>query len=173
MLEGSVFRGLLLGSALSLGLVTARPRDAVAQVRVTATECKKADGTWDDGGQEPTCDPEWSLKQTGVDRAKKQIHERGQEPAQGIVAAVLDTGYAVFKDAHGSEHKHPELGEALLVDRGYSFECDADYDFRKTESPQPCKEERAARDRMDTTFLPIGRQPGHGTGTMSVLISPD
>ena len=172
MLEASVSRGLPLWWVL--GLVTIGPGGALAQVGVIATECMNADGTWDDGRKDATCDPEWSLKQTGVDHAKEQIRKRGEEPGQGIVVAVLDTGYALHRDGQGREHKHPELGDALLDDRGYSFECDSDYDSRKTPSPAPCPQhERGARDRMDTAFLPIGRQPGHGTGTMSVLVSPD
>jgi len=132
-----------------------------------------ADGTWDDGRKDATCDPEWSLKQTGMDRAQRQIEGRGEQPGQGIVVAVLDTGYALFRDAQGHDHTHPALGDALLIERGYSFECDSDYDSRRSDVPRPCPPgEREARDRMDTTFLPIGRQPGHGTGTMSVLTGP-
>src|SRR5688500_18614042 len=160
--------------ALVVGLVVTGAPSAGAQLSVEAEEC-----IGDSSGlRDPSCDPHWALKHTGFDHAKERIRkEKNEEPGHGIVVGILDTGYALYRDEQGGEHMHPELRGFVVEKRGYSFECDQEYDARRVSTPQPCpyeNGERQARDRMDTTFpIPKGRQPGHGTGPLSVLASPD
>lgn len=162
------------GWLLAAGVGAFCPPGGVAQVAVTSSDCIK-NGVIDLGQGDPTCDPEWSLKHVGADRAKRRIREeKQQEPGQGIVVALLDSGYGTFDVQGGSPILHPELGNAVVISRGYAFECDEEYDHRRVAAPLDCPPgERAARDRMDRNPNPFGRQPGHGTGTMSVLASPD
>jgi hypothetical protein len=155
-----------------VGLVIPAAPLAGAQVPVEAREC-----VGDSSGLgDASCDPEWAIKHTGFDAAKQRIRkERNEEPGQGIVVGVLDTGYATYRDEQDTEHMHPELLDFIIEKRGYSFECDVEYDARRASTPLPCpydEDQRQARDRMDTTLIPQGRQPGHGTGPLSVLASP-
>lgn len=177
-MSGSKWRGWTArraaACALAASVAATCPSLGVAQVAVTSSDCIK-NGVIDFGRGDPTCDPEWSLKHTGADRAKRRIREeRRQEPGEGIVVAVLDSGYGTLDEPAEGTLLHPELGDALVISRGYAFECDEEYDHRLAADPPECPPgERPARDRMDRNFNPLGRQPGHGTGTMSVLASPD
>ena len=87
-------------------------------------------------------DPEWSLKQARVFEAWTQL-PAGTPPGDGIVIGHPDTGY----------RRHPEIVQNLLIELGRDF-VDGDSD---------------AEDPLVQGPL---RNPGHGTGTASVMVSP-
>ena len=87
-------------------------------------------------------DPEWSLKQARVFEAWTQL-PAGSPPGDGIVIGHPDTGY----------RRHPEIEQNLLIELGRDF-VDGDSD---------------AQDPLVQGPL---RNPGHGTGTASVMVSP-
>lgn len=92
--------------------------------------------------------PEWSLELMQVPSAWQRFFpEGGKQPGEGVVIGHPDTGF----------QPNPEILPNLLIDRGYDFlDCD--------------------RDATD----PLGKKPpgvlisnpGHGTATSSVIISP-
>ncbi|MGH3672694.1 MAG: S8 family peptidase [Pseudonocardiaceae bacterium] len=87
---------------------------------------------------------EWSLDLTKVKQAWTN-HFPGQnnKEGDGIVIGHPDTGY----------RKHPEIATNLLAGSGFDF-------FRNDTDPT---------DELDAGF---GKNPGHGTGTASVIVSP-
>ena len=87
-------------------------------------------------------DPEWSLKQARVFEAWTHL-PAGSQPGDGIVIGHPDTGY----------RKHPEIVQNLLIELGRDF-VDGDAD---------------AQDPLVQGPL---LNPGHGTGTASVMVSP-
>jgi serine protease len=87
-------------------------------------------------------DREWSLNLTRVKQAWANHFPDGSE-GDGVVIGHPDTGY----------RKHPEIVNNLLVNKGFDF-------FRNDTDPT---------DELEGGF---GRNPGHGTGTASVIISP-
>jgi hypothetical protein len=156
---------LVVAATISPARAAGAPQDPP----VIASECVDAQGVVDTGTRDASCDPDWALRQTGLARAQAEIRtERHEEPGRGIVIASLDTGYT----GHGSLPSVPPTASGILTDRGYAFECDARYDGKKEGVPQPCDPTvRPAADRMGGG-LPFMKQPGHGTGTISVLIGP-
>jgi serine protease len=92
-------------------------------------------------------DSEWSLKQVRVFEAWRRFFPDGSRPpGAGVVIGHPDTGY----------RDHPEIVRNLLVERGFDFvKDDAD----------PTDE----LERPPGVLLP---NPGHGTGTASVIVSP-
>jgi V8-like Glu-specific endopeptidase len=89
-------------------------------------------------------DIEWSLKQVRVFQAWVRFFpDPSSQPGAGIVIGHPDTGY----------RRHPEIVDNLLIDRGYDF-VDDDPD---------------AEDELEDGPL---LNPGHGTQTASVIISP-
>lgn len=88
-------------------------------------------------------DPEWSLKDTKVIDAWQHFFAGSTPPGTGIVIGHPDTGY----------RRHPEIVPNLLTNSGHDF-VDGDAD---------------AEDRLDQGFL---LNPGHGTATASVIVSP-
>jgi hypothetical protein len=96
-------------------------------------------------------DVEWSLGAAGANvvGAWKLFEQRGRKPGEGITVGHPDTGY----------RKHPELWSAdpaatrVLTDAGWDF-VDGDGD---------------PFDDLAEGFM---RNPGHGTRTASVIVSP-
>lgn len=89
-------------------------------------------------------DVEWSLKQVHVFEAWDRFFPGFvSKPGAGIIVGHPDTGY----------RRHPEIAENLLIERGYDF-VDDDAD---------------AEDELEQGPL---LNPGHGTHTASVIVSP-
>ena len=87
-------------------------------------------------------DPEWSLKQARVFEAWTHLPAASQ-PGDGIVIGHPDTGY----------RRHPEVVQNLLIELGRDFvDGDADAEDPLVQGPL--------------------LNPGHGTGTASVMVSP-
>jgi serine protease len=98
------------------------------------------------GGEhlDESADPHWSLSETEVQAAWDEFFpDSNTLPGAGIVIGHPDTGF----------RPHPEILDRLLVEQGYDF-VDDDAD---------------AEDPLEGGLL---RQPGHGTSTASVIISP-
>ena len=85
---------------------------------------------------------EWSLDLAGIKRAWAN-HFPGGDEGKGVIIGHPDTGY----------RNHPEIVGNLLISEGFDF-------FRGDTDPT---------DELERGF---GRNPGHGTGTASVIISP-
>ncbi len=91
-------------------------------------------------------DVDWSLKQLRVFEAWSRFPDPNQLPGHDIIIGHPDTGYT----------KHPEIINNLLVEQGY--------DFLKNDSD--------ATDELETPPTELINNPGHGTSTASVAISP-
>jgi serine protease len=92
-------------------------------------------------------DVDWSLKQIRVfETWSRFFPDPNQLPGNGIIIGHPDTGYT----------EHPEIISNLLVDEGY--------DFLKNDSD--------AKDELETPPTELINNPGHGTSTASVAISP-
>jgi hypothetical protein len=87
---------------------------------------------------------DWSLILTKVKQAWES-HFPGQNnrEGKGVIVGHPDTGY----------RNHPEIARNLLVNKGFDF-------FHNDTDP---------KDELEGGF---GRNPGHGTGTASVIVSP-
>ncbi|MFH7026444.1 MAG: S8 family peptidase [Heteroscytonema crispum UTEX LB 1556] len=96
---------------------------------------------------EESSDVEWSLKQLRVFEAWSRFFpDPNRPPGHGIIIGLPDTGYS----------QHPEISANLLLKEGY--------DFLNND-----------KDPKDELKRPLGRiinNPGHGTSTASVIISP-
>jgi hypothetical protein len=89
---------------------------------------------------------EWSLELTNVLRAwSNHFPSSGPGPGDGVIIGHPDTGY----------RNHPEIAANLLVAKGYDL-------FRDDKDPL---------DELKKTFP--WQNPGHGTGTASVIVSPE
>lgn len=88
-------------------------------------------------------DPEWPLREVAAFDAWREFSLDPDRAGEGVVIAVTDTGY----------RPHPEIVSNLLLDRMYDFEDD----------------DRDALDPLDDGLFD---NPGHGTGTTSIIISP-
>lgn len=87
---------------------------------------------------------EWSLDIAGVKQAWANHFPGGNnKEGEGVIIGHPDTGY----------RKHPEITGNLLVDKGFDL-------FDNDNDPT---------DELEGGF---GRNPGHGTGTASVIVSP-
>lgn len=92
-------------------------------------------------------DVEWSLKQMRVFEAWSRFFPNpNQQPGHGIVVGLPDTGYS----------EHPEIVANLLIQQGYDF----------------LKGDKDAKDELETSPTEIINNPGHGTSTASLIISP-
>lgn len=92
-------------------------------------------------------DPEWGLKQLRVfETWSRFFPDPNRRPGQGIIIGLPDTGYS----------QHPEIATNLLLGK--------DYDFLKRDND--------ARDELETSSTEIINNPGHGTSTASIMISP-
>jgi len=88
-------------------------------------------------------DPEWSLNaESGANVLRAHQMFKTVKPGQGVVIGHPDTGY----------REHPEIFPGIDVDAGYDF--------------------LAGRDGpLDLLLSGLGRNPGHGTKTSSVIVS--
>ncbi|MBW4634457.1 MAG: S8/S53 family peptidase [Iphinoe sp. HA4291-MV1] len=92
-------------------------------------------------------DPEWSLKQLRVFEAWSRFFgDPNLPPGHGIVIGHPDTGY----------REHPEIFVNLLLEEGYDF----------------LKDDKDPKDELETHPTEVINNPGHGTSTASVMISP-
>jgi len=88
-------------------------------------------------------DPAWSIREVKVSDAWRRFFA-GRVPGAGVVIGHPDTGYS----------EHPEIVTRLLPKKGYDF----------------VKEDGDPKDDLDSGLLLF---PGHGTGTSSVIVSPE
>ena len=92
-------------------------------------------------------DVTWTLKELRVFEVwQKYFPDPNKLPGHGIIIAHPDTGYT----------EHPEIVDNLLLEEGYDF-VDSDRD------------QRDPLEKSDTELI---NNPGHGTSTASVIISP-
>jgi serine protease len=92
-------------------------------------------------------DVDWSLKQLRVfETWARFFPDSNQLPGDGIIVGHPDTGYS----------EHPEILVNLLPNVGYDF----------------VKGDKDAKDELETPPTEIINNPGHGTSTASVIISP-
>lgn len=100
---------------------------------------------------EAIVDPEWSLGPSGANvfEAWKLFDPRRRKPGEGIVIGHPDTGY----------RKHPELWSADAA--ATRIATDAGWDFVEGDD-----------DPFDDLSDGFMRNPGHGTRTASVIVSP-
>ncbi|MEM7725760.1 MAG: S8 family serine peptidase [Cyanobacteria bacterium P01_A01_bin.45] len=89
----------------------------------------------------------WCLEQMHVLEAWKQYFpDPNKLPGAGIIIAHPDTGYT----------PHPEIANSLLLEKSYDF----------------IKKDQDATDPLQESGGEIINNPGHGTSTASVIISP-
>ena len=91
--------------------------------------------------------PEWSLDAIRVREAwQKFFPDSAKPPGHGVVIGHPDTGY----------QDHPELDGRILGEAGYDF----------------LHEDPDAHDDLERPLAEPIPNPGHGTGTASVIVSP-
>lgn len=95
-----------------------------------------------DGDLPESNDPAWSIKAVKVPEAWKRF-AAGREPGADVVVGHPDTGYTL----------HPEIASRLITNKGFDF----------------VKNDSDAKDELKRGLLLF---PGHGTGTSSVIVSP-
>lgn len=99
-----------------------------------------------------TADTAWALKQIDWERAARLVRDHtGQEPGHGVVVAHMDTGYTRNCHTFADDPAGP-----VQPTLGYDF-------FGCLKDP---------KDPLTPAGLPEARQPGHGTGTGSVMVAP-
>lgn len=92
-------------------------------------------------------DPDWSLKQLRVFEAWSRFFpDPNQLPGHGIIIGHPDTGYS----------EHPEIVANLLTKQGQDF----------------LKGDNDPKDELETPQTEIIPNPGHGTSTASIIMSP-
>ncbi|MEA5597985.1 S8/S53 family peptidase [Rivularia sp. UHCC 0363] len=98
-------------------------------------------------GELQTNDVNWTLKELKVFQAwERYFPDPNKPPGHGIIIAHPDTGYTT----------HPEIVDNLLLEEGYDF-VGSDED------------ETDPLEKSDTELV---NNPGHGTSTASVMVSP-
>jgi serine protease len=126
------------------GVVDAQPLFAVPLADVSQSE-----PIGDTQGQieEQSSDVEWSLKQIRVFEAWSRFFpEEQRPPGHDIIIGLPDTGYS----------EHPEIIRNLLLAKGYDF----------------LKKDKDPKDELERALGQVINNPGHGTSTASILISP-
>jgi len=89
----------------------------------------------------------WGLEQMRILQVwEKYFPDPNQLPGHGVVIAHPDTGYT----------HHPEITENLLLEKGHNF----------------IRPEREPLDLLETSGGEVINNPGHGTSTASLMISP-
>ncbi|MBW4480155.1 MAG: S8/S53 family peptidase [Tolypothrix brevis GSE-NOS-MK-07-07A] len=97
--------------------------------------------------EEQSNDVEWSLKQIRVFEAWSRFFPDPQRPpGHDIIIGLPDTGYS----------EHPEIIRNLLLAKGYDF----------------LKKDKDPKDELQRSPGEVINNPGHGTSTASILISP-
>jgi len=126
------------------GVVDAQPLFAVP-----LADNSQSEPIGDTQGQieEQSSDVEWSLKQIRVFEAWSRFFPDPQRPpGHDIIIGLPDTGYS----------EHPEIIRNLLLAKGYDF----------------LKKDKDPKDELVRSFGEVLNNPGHGTSTASVIISP-
>jgi len=91
--------------------------------------------------------PEWSLDAIRAPEAwKKFFPDETKLPGNGVVIGHPDTGY----------QDHPELAGRIVSTKGYDF----------------LYEDQDAHDDLERPMVTPVPNPGHGTGTASIIVSP-
>ena len=91
--------------------------------------------------------PEWSLDAIRAREAWKKFFPHAENlPGQGVVIGHPDTGY----------QDHPELAGRIVSTKGYDF----------------LYEDKDAHDDLERPMVTPVPNPGHGTGTASIIVSP-
>jgi len=97
--------------------------------------------------EEQSSDVEWGLKQVRVFEAWSRFFpEEKRPPGHGIIIGLPDTGYS----------EHPEIIPNLLLAKGYDF----------------LKKDKDPKDELQRSPGEVINNPGHGTSTASIAISP-
>ncbi|KAB8335554.1 S8/S53 family peptidase [Scytonema tolypothrichoides VB-61278] len=110
-------------------------------------DSKQAVARFEHKALDESSDVEWSLKQLRVLEAWSRFFpDPNLPPGHGIVIGLPDTGYT----------KHPEILANLLLRQSYDF----------------LKNDKDPTDELETPLGEIINNPGHGTSTASVMISP-
>lgn len=130
------------------GVVDAQPLFAVPIPNYPAwnDESTQPRATFAPKNLDESSDVEWSLKQLRVFEAWSRFFPPNRRPGDGIVVGLPDTGYS----------EHPEIVANLLLEQGYDF----------------LKGDKDPKDELETSGGEIINNPGHGTSTASVIISP-
>ncbi len=103
--------------------------------------------SFEDPLDEESTDVHWGLEQMGVLQVwEKYFPEPNQLPGHGVVIAHPDTGYT----------HHPEITGNLLLEKGRNF----------------IRPEREPLDLLQRSGGEVINNPGHGTSTASLMISP-
>ena len=126
------------------GVVDAQPLFAVP-----LADNSQSEPIGDTQGQieEQSSDVEWSLKQLRVFEAWSRFFpDPKQPPGHDIIIGLPDTGYS----------EHPEIISNLLLAKGYDF----------------LKKDKDPKDELERSPGEVLNNPGHGTSTASVAISP-
>jgi thermitase len=101
----------------------------------------------DDNHDQATRNPEWSLEAIRAKEAwKKFFPDPNKPPGYGVAIGHPDTGY----------QDHPELQGRILAGKGYDF----------------LYNDNDAHDDLERPVAEPIPNPGHGTGTASVMVSP-
>jgi serine protease len=124
------------------GVIAAEPLFAVP-----LTEQKPDLELFSDEIAKESSDVTWGLQQMRVlDVWQKYFPDPNKLPGQGIIIAHPDTGYT----------QHPEIISNLLLDKGFNY-------IKRTKDPF---------DTLEKSGGEIINNPGHGTSTASLMISP-
>jgi subtilisin family serine protease len=100
-----------------------------------------------DNHDQATRNPEWSLEAIRAKEAwKKFFPDPNKPPGYGIAVGHPDTGY----------QDHPELQGRILAGKGYDF----------------LYNDNDAHDDLERPVAEPIPNPGHGTGTASIIVSP-
>ncbi|NEU74512.1 S8/S53 family peptidase [Hassallia byssoidea VB512170] len=126
------------------GVVDAQPLFAVP-----LADNSQSEPIGDTQGQieEQSNDVEWGLKQVRVFEAWSRFFpDPKRPPGHDIIIGLPDTGYS----------EHPEIIRNLLLAKGYDF----------------LKKDKDPKDELERSFGEVINNPGHGTSTASIAISP-
>ena len=134
------------------GVVDAQPLFAVPIPEPIAEQSRnfnQSEPIGDTQGQieEQSSDVEWGLKQVRVFEAWSRFFpDPKQPPGHDVIIGLPDTGYS----------EHPEIIRNLLLAKGYDF----------------LKKDKDPKDELERSSGEVINNPGHGTSTASIAISP-
>ena len=129
------------------GVVYAEPMFATAVSDNPTWTNDEKDPSGKDAHLPESLDPEWSLDAIHVKKAWRQFFpDEALLPGHGVIVGHPDTGY----------QDHPELEGRIVSGKGYDFVYD----------------DPDAHDDLERPFSTPVPNPGHGTGTASVIVSP-
>jgi hypothetical protein len=148
------------------GAEEARADERVPIVDACTAPNKKSD---------PSCEHSWALRHVGAIEAHRRLRAeyQGREPGHGVVVAHIDTGIA---EPPPRREMHPSLNDKAILTTDaegnrlplfFYGDCDA----RANCAPRDQRAGKEPADMLVRTPLPFATQPGHGTGTSSILIA--